>query len=100
MPQGRILRDMQARVCMAKNELTRQAYRYIVRNETYPTRVRMQAQLALNNFPRAARSVNIKNRCLETGRGRGVFRDFRLCRFEFRLQALRGQLPGVIKSTW
>jgi small subunit ribosomal protein S14 len=98
--KSRILRDIRNRAAVAANEVQRQAYRYIVRNEQLPARIRLQAQLALNTFPRKTRPAHVKNRCLETGRGRGVLRDFRLCRYQFRLQALRGELPGVMKSTW
>lgn len=98
--KSRILRDIRNRSAFAAAEVQRQAYRYITRNETLPIRTRQLAQLALNAMPRETRLVNIKNRCLETGRGRGVLRDFRLCRFQVRLKALRGDLPGVMKSTW
>ncbi|MBY0264438.1 MAG: 30S ribosomal protein S14, partial [Holosporales bacterium] len=40
------------------------------------------------------------NRCLLTGRSRGVYRDFQLSRIAFRELALAGQLPGVIKASW
>ncbi|RKP09088.1 hypothetical protein THASP1DRAFT_14730 [Thamnocephalis sphaerospora] len=97
---ARILRDLRNRTAVAAFEVQRQAYRHITRNEQLPARIRHQAQLALNAFPHQTRPGNVKNRCLETGRGRGVFRDFRLCRYQFRLKALRGELPGVMKSTW
>lgn len=98
--RSRILRDIQARSAVAQNELIRQAYRYIVRNETVPARTRHQAQLALAALPKQSSSTYVRNRCLETGRGRGILRDFRLCRFQFRLKALNGELPGVKKASW
>ncbi|OZJ04558.1 hypothetical protein BZG36_02709 [Bifiguratus adelaidae] len=98
--RSRVLRDMRNRASVANNELTRQAYRYITRNETLPARTRHQAQLALNAMSNETAAVHVKNRCLETGRARGVFRDFRLCRFQFRLKALNGELPGVKKASW
>ncbi|KAG2174483.1 hypothetical protein INT44_006746 [Umbelopsis vinacea] len=98
--RSRILRDMKARTAVANSELIRQAYRYITRNETLPARTRHQAQLALNSLPTNTAPVFLRNRCLETGHGSGVFREFRLCRFQFRLKALNGELPGVKKSSW
>lgn len=98
--KSRILRDIRNRSEFAAAELERLAYRYVTHNESLPLRIRLQAQMALNQMPRMTRLVNVKNRCLETGRGRGVLRDFRLCRYAFRLKALRGELPGVIKSCW
>ncbi|RUP52210.1 hypothetical protein BC936DRAFT_137746 [Jimgerdemannia flammicorona] len=98
--RSRILRDIRARNAVAENELVRQAYRYITRNESISARTRHQAQLALNALPKQSSPVFIKNRCLETGRARGVIRDFRLYRFQFRLKALNGELPGVKKASW
>ncbi len=39
-------------------------------------------------------------RCWKCGRKHGYMRDFELCRICFRELALRGELPGVKKSSW
>ena len=39
-------------------------------------------------------------RCKICGRTRGYLRKFALCRICFRDLANKGQLPGVIKSSW
>ena len=39
------------------------------------------------------------NRCKITGRPRGYMRFFGLSRITFRELALRGELPGVVKSS-
>ena len=44
--------------------------------------------------------VRQKNRCKVCGRPRAFLRDFDLCRICFRSMALKGQLPGVTKSSW
>lgn len=44
--------------------------------------------------------VRAKNRCKRCGRPRAYLRDFDLCRICFREMALKGQLPGVTKSSW
>jgi len=41
-----------------------------------------------------------KNRCVQCGRPRSFIRKFGLCRVCFRLMALKGLLPGVIKASW
>ncbi len=71
---------MSARTSVASNELLRRAYKYIARNTTLPSRVRMQAQLQLNQFPAKSRPAAVRNRCVETGRGRAVINEFGLCR--------------------
>lgn len=44
--------------------------------------------------------VRVRNRCSICGRPRGYMRRFGLCRICFRQEALRGNLPGVVKSSW
>ena len=51
----------------------------------------------VNGHPR---SVRHRNRCPVCGRSRAYMRKFKLCRICFRNLALRGDIPGVIKSSW
>ena len=44
--------------------------------------------------------VRQRNRCLLCGRPRGFLRKFQTCRLCFRSLALRGEIPGVRKSSW
>ena len=44
--------------------------------------------------------VQQRNRCKVCGRPRAYIRKFGLCRICFRERALRGELPGVTKSSW
>ncbi|MEI8282010.1 MAG: 30S ribosomal protein S14 [Armatimonadota bacterium] len=39
-------------------------------------------------------------RCSITGRAHGVYSFFGVCRQVFREKAHRGELPGVVKSSW
>jgi len=40
------------------------------------------------------------NRCPICGRSRAFIRKFGICRICFRNLASRGQIPGVVKSSW
>ncbi|MEE9613685.1 MAG: type Z 30S ribosomal protein S14 [Thermodesulfobacteriota bacterium] len=40
------------------------------------------------------------NRCPVCGRARAYYRKFDMCRICLRDMALRGDLPGVTKSSW
>jgi small subunit ribosomal protein S14 len=51
-----------------------------------------------NREPKYA--VRKNNRCKLCGRPRAFIRYFALCRICFRQLALKGQLPGVKKSSW
>jgi len=44
--------------------------------------------------------VRRRNRCRLCGRPRAYLRKFALCRLCFRERALRGEVAGVIKSSW
>jgi small subunit ribosomal protein S14 len=52
-------------------------------------------------FPKPPKfRVRHRNRCKQCGRARAFYRKFELCRICLRLLALRGDIPGVIKSSW
>ncbi len=55
---------------------------------------------ALDQLPRNASPVRLRNRCKLTGRPRGYMRHFGLCRNQFRDMAAQGKIPGVTKSSW
>jgi small subunit ribosomal protein S14 len=40
------------------------------------------------------------NRCALCGRPRGFIRKFGICRICFRERANRGEIPGIVKSSW
>ncbi|MFH1404476.1 MAG: type Z 30S ribosomal protein S14 [Patescibacteria group bacterium] len=40
------------------------------------------------------------NRCWKCGRRHGYMRSFELCRICFRELANRGEIPGIVKSSW
>lgn len=44
--------------------------------------------------------VRVRNRCERCGRPRGYMRRFKLCRICVREMALRGEIPGIVKSSW
>ncbi|MBK6546061.1 MAG: 30S ribosomal protein S14 [Saprospiraceae bacterium] len=55
---------------------------------------------ALSKLPRNASPVRLKNRCGLTGRPKGYIRRFGVSRYVFRLMALDGKIPGVVKASW
>lgn len=61
---------------------------------------RMAARLQLQALPRNSSPSRQRNRCALTGRPRGVFRKFGLCRNKLREYAMRGEVPGMTKASW
>jgi len=49
---------------------------------------------------RRKHKTRVRNRCRLCGRPQGYIRRFQLCRICFRKLALRGEIPGVAKSSW
>jgi small subunit ribosomal protein S14 len=61
---------------------------------------RADAQKKLQKLPHRTSDCQVKVRCELTGRARGNYRKFGLCRLAFRKLALDGKLPGVTKASW
>jgi len=69
-------------------------------NEDLPLEERFAARLKLAQLPRNSAANRVRNRCELSGRPRGVYRKMKLSRIALRDLASKGQIPGVIKSSW
>ncbi len=63
-------------------------------------RSKLNVRKKIEKLPRNSIKVRSRNRCWRTGRGRGFYRDFGLCRHMIREMAHNGVLPGVYKASW
>ena len=61
---------------------------------------RLEIHRKIQALPRNSAQNRIRNRCWATGKPRGVYRDFGLCRNQLRARAHKGELPGLVKSSW
>ncbi|MEP6867899.1 MAG: 30S ribosomal protein S14 [Novosphingobium sp.] len=61
---------------------------------------RLMARLQMAQLPRNANPTRVRNRCATTGRPRGYYRKFGLCRIELRDKGNKGLIPGLTKSSW
>jgi small subunit ribosomal protein S14 len=55
---------------------------------------------ALQKLPKNSSPVRLNNRCMMTGRARSYYRKFGVSRLVLREMALRGEIPGLKKSSW
>lgn len=85
---------------VAKYAVKRAELMAIIGNVKLSDDERMQARLKLQSLPRNASPVRQRNRCALTGRPRGVFKKFGLCRNKLRDIAMRGEVPGMSKASW
>jgi small subunit ribosomal protein S14 len=84
----------------ARQRERRTELKKIIRDVRIPLEERQLAVRTLNKMPRDASPSRIRNRCMLTGRPRAYYRKFGLSRIALRDLGLRGDLPGVIKSSW
>ena len=54
----------------------------------------------LQALPRNSSPTRWKNRDMISGRPRGYMRKFGLSRINFREKAVKGEIPGITKSSW
>ena len=95
-----INREDKRRKTVKKFAARRAALKAIINDVKQDDEQRMDARLKLQAQPRNASESRLRNRCQLTGRPRGVFRKFGLCRNKIREFALRGEIPGVTKASW
>jgi small subunit ribosomal protein S14 len=89
------------RASMAKRDKSkRSALKAIVMDRTLPVEDRFNATLKLAQLPRNGAPARVRLRCELTGRSRGNYRKFRLCRIKLRELANSGQIPGMVKASW
>jgi len=93
-------RDLKRRKLAKKHANKRAQLKATIYNKDLPVEERFQAVLKLAEMPRNSSKTRLRNRCALTGRPRGNFRKFGLCRNALRELASRGELPGVTKSSW
>lgn len=62
------------------------------------TRYALETQF--RRLPRNSSKTRMRNRCVESGRARSVYRKLKLSRICFRERAASGQLVGFYKSSW
>jgi small subunit ribosomal protein S14 len=72
----------------------------IANDESRDESERILARLKMAEIPRNANPTRVRNRCALTGRPRAYHRRFGLARVMLRDLAVRGLIPGVVKSSW
>ena len=97
---SKIARNEHRKRMVEKYREQRLELKAIIKDPRLSEEERDEAYRALRRLPRDASPTRIRNRCSMTGRPRGFYRKFGLSRIALRDLALRGDLPGVTKSSW
>jgi small subunit ribosomal protein S14 len=95
-----VLREQKRRKLVAKFKGKRAELLATINNARASDEDRVAARAKLQQLPRNASPVRLRNRCALTGRPRGYFRKFGLGRNKLREIAMRGEIPGLVKASW
>ena len=93
-------RDRKRKNMNNKARARRAKLKEVVMNRELPMDERFAAQMKLSEMPRNSARIRQRNRCELTGRPRGFYRKFKLCRNKLRELGSFGMIPGLIKASW
>ena len=98
--QSMINREKKRTKTVEKFAAKRAALKAIIADINATDDEKWEAQLKLQAQPRDASPVRQMRRCVLTGRPHAVYRRFGLSRTKLREAAMRGDVPGLVKSSW
>ncbi|NCT91543.1 30S ribosomal protein S14 [Cellulomonas sp. APG4] len=97
---SKIARDAHRRAVVARHAERRRELKAAAVDVHATPEERARAMAELHALPRDASPTRVRNRDVVDGRPRGHLRAFGLSRVRMRQMALRGELPGITKSSW
>lgn len=95
-----IERERRRTLAVVKYADRRAALKKVIADTTASDEQRWEARQQLQKLPRDSSPVRQRSRCRITGRPKGVYRKFGLCRNKLREAAMRGDVPGLVKASW
>ncbi len=95
-----INRERRREKAVAKAKTRRDKLRDMIRDQNIDYDKKAQLVEKLNKQPRDESPVRVQRRCRSCGRTHAVYRKFGLCRLCLRIAAMRGDVPGLVKSSW
>jgi small subunit ribosomal protein S14 len=97
---SKVNRNLERERLTKRDKAKRQTLKDVVMDRTLPVEDRFNATLKLAQLTRNGAAVRVRLRCEVTGRARGNYRKFKLCRIALRDLASAGQIPGMVKASW
>ena len=95
-----IQRELKREKLVKRYAAKRAELKKIIRDLNVSDDERAAAVARLNSLPRDSSPSRMRNRCAITGRPHGVYRKFGLGRNKLREAAMKGEIPGLTKSSW
>jgi small subunit ribosomal protein S14 len=97
---SQVLRDKHRKKLIQKHAAKRAALRKKLKDPEVSIEEKLEAQVQFAKLPRNSCPTRLNRRCELSGRSRGYYQKFAISRIALRELALKGQLPGVRKSSW
>mgnify|MGYP000158970944 CR=1 FL=1 len=98
--QSMINREIKRAKTVARYANKRAALKKAMFDESLSEEDRDEAAKRFHALPRNSSPVRQRNRCNITGRPHGYYRKFGLSRNKLREAMMRGDVPGLVKSSW
>ena len=96
----KVEKDKRQRKLVAKYRAKRAELRAKIRDKDLSFEEKLIAQQQMQSLPRDSNRVRLRNRCIITGRSRGVYSKFGLGRNKLRELAMVGSIPGLRMASW
>lgn len=93
-------KEKRRKVLSKHYEKKRSGLRDTMRDQNASIEEKLSAQRKMQKLPRDSNPCRRRNRCVMTGRSRGVYRKFGLTRHMLRELTLLGMVPGMRKASW
>ncbi len=97
---SQINRDNKRKKLIARHAELRAELRKTLKDANASIDEKIEAQERFSKLPRNSCPTRLNRRCEVSGRSKGYYRKFGISRIALRELALRGQLPGMRKSSW
>ena len=97
---SQIHRDLKRKKLIAKYAERRAELRKRLNDAEISIEEKVEVQEAFAKLPRNSCPARLNRRCAISGRSKAYYRKFGISRIALRELALRGQLPGMRKSSW
>jgi small subunit ribosomal protein S14 len=98
--KSQIHRDLKRIKLIEKYAARRAELRAKLNDANVSIEEKLEVQEAFAKLPRNSCPTRLNRRCQVSGRSKGYYRKFGISRIALRELALRGQLPGMRKSSW
>ncbi len=95
-----IQRQLKREKLVAKYAAKRAAIKEQLENRDLALGDRVQLVMKLAKLPRNSSATRLNNRCQVSGRPKAYYRKLKMSRIALRDLASKGEIPGMVKSSW